>query len=592
MVPKVSVIITIYNREKYIEDCARSLFEQTLDDVEFLFVDDASTDNSVMILRNLLKNYPKRRSMTKIICLEKNGGRAFARQTGIDNVTGEYVIHVDSDDWVDLDMLEKLYEKAKETYADIVGCNVTHEYGSYKRIFSQDYSDDMDENIRRLLNGKIFPSLCTSLTHSSLIRDNHITFPQGLDTGEDLLFNLNLYLHAQKVVGVENPFYHYRHTEDSGSFKHTEKSINSVIEVSRRIEYIMRETGNYERFEHEILFRKFSMKCALITKFDNQAYNQLWLKLFPETHKYIWSYKQFNWKRRLELSLAANNHFKLALLFNKILRFQNRIRKSFCSPIIRYLFFLFWGIFFCGYCILHNLVPYYTPAEQKKSYDVFKNDDGIIRVAIIGDSWAYLHKSHQCIISSLINKKIKQEVRVRDYGICGLTSKGLYNSLFENDSIRSIIRWSPDYCVILIGVNDTEQKIGKSYFKKNMELILDFMVESKIIPVVIEIPNYGIEYTYYSRSIKEKMWRCFSMFLTRSNVNCINEYNNELQCILMKYHIGDDVLVVRTEDWNPIGWHDLRGIYTSDLMHINKKGYAVLDSCLANIIIDREYHEK
>ena len=133
MVPKVSVIITIYNREKYIEDCARSLFEQTLDDVEFIFVDDASTDNSVMILRELLKNYPKRRSMTKIICLEKNGGRAFARQTGIDNVTGEYVIHVDSDDWVDLDMLEKLYEKAKETYADIVGCNVAHEYKNYKQ---------------------------------------------------------------------------------------------------------------------------------------------------------------------------------------------------------------------------------------------------------------------------------------------------------------------------------------------------------------------------------------------------------------------------------------------------------------------------
>ena len=94
MIPKVSVIITIYNREKYIEDCARSLFEQTLDDVEFLFVDDASTDNSVMILRNLLEDYPKKKAMTKIICLKNNGGRAFARQTGIDNVTGEYYVIV------------------------------------------------------------------------------------------------------------------------------------------------------------------------------------------------------------------------------------------------------------------------------------------------------------------------------------------------------------------------------------------------------------------------------------------------------------------------------------------------------------------
>ncbi len=328
MVPKVSVIITIYNREKYIEDCARSLFEQTLDDVEFIFVDDASTDNSVMILRNLLKNYPKRRSMTKIICLEKNGGRAVARQTGIDNVTGEYVIHVDSDDWVDLDMMEKLFEKAEENHADIVGCNVTHEYRNYKRIFSQDYSDDMDENIRRLLNGRIFPSLCTSLTRSSLIRDNHITFPQGLDTGEDLLFNLDLYLHAKMVIGIDNPFYHYRHTEDSGSYQHTEKSIQSVIEVSCRIENLMREMGIYEKFEHEILFRKFSMKCALIVKFDNPVYNKLWLKLFPETHRYIWSYNQFSWKRRVELWLAAHNQFKLAVLFQRLLKWQHQFKRA------------------------------------------------------------------------------------------------------------------------------------------------------------------------------------------------------------------------------------------------------------------------
>ena len=328
MIPKVSVIITIYNREKYIEDCARTLFEQTLDDVEFIYIDDASADQSILILKNLLVNYPMRQSLTKIICLEKNSGRAVARQTGIDNSTGEYIIHVDSDDWVDCDMLEKLYLKAKKTNADIVGCNVTHEYKKYQRVFRQNYSDDMDENIRRLLNGEIFPSLCTSLTRTSLIKDNHIAFPQGLDTGEDLLFNLHLYLHAQKVIGIDDPSYHYRHTEDSGSFKHTEKSINSVIEVARRIESLLRENGNYDKFADVIQFRKFSMKCALITDFNNKDNNIAWLNLFPETHNSIWSYKQFNWKRRVELWLAAHNQFKLAVLFQKLLRLQHRFRAS------------------------------------------------------------------------------------------------------------------------------------------------------------------------------------------------------------------------------------------------------------------------
>ena len=328
IIPKVSVIVTVYNREKYLEECVRSLFEQTLDNVEYVFIDDASTDQSVSVLRRLLDDYPLRKSMTNMICQKTNGGRAVARQIGIDHVTGEYVIHVDSDDWVDLDMMELLYNRAKETDADIVGCNVTHEYRNSKRTFRQSYSNDMDENIRNLLNGQLFPSLCTSLTRTSLIKDNHITFPQGLDTGEDLLFNLHLYLHAYKVVGIDNPSYHYRHTEDSGSFKHTEKSINSVIEVARRIETLMKETGNYEKYEDDIQFRKFSMKCALITSFDNKEYNKAWLHLFPETHRYIWSYKQFSWKRRVEFWLAAHNQFGLAVCFQKLLKWQHGVRRS------------------------------------------------------------------------------------------------------------------------------------------------------------------------------------------------------------------------------------------------------------------------
>lgn len=324
--PKVTVIITIYNREHFIADCARSLFGQTLDDVEFLFVDDASTDNSVSVLEEVIAEYPTRKEMIHVLQMEQNGGRAVARQTGIDHATGEYVIHVDSDDWVDTDMLELLYTKAKETDADIVGCNITHEYKTYQKIFRQTYYETMDDNIRGLLNGKIFPSLCTSLTRTSLIKENHIIFPQGIDTGEDLLFNLQLYLHANKVIGIDAPSYHYRHTEESGSFKHTEKSIKSVIEVARRIDELMKEAGNYERFKYDILFRKFSMKSALVITFDNEDNNQAWLHLFPETHPYIWSYKQFEWKRRLQLWLAAHNMFAMAKFFQRLLRFQHKLR--------------------------------------------------------------------------------------------------------------------------------------------------------------------------------------------------------------------------------------------------------------------------
>lgn len=324
--PKVTVIITIYNRERFIGECARSLLEQTLDDVEFLFVDDASTDNSLSVLQAVLDNYPARRHMAHVLRMKQNGGRAVARQTGVDQATGEYIIHVDSDDWIDNDMLELLYLKAKETGADIVGCNITHEYKKCQTVFKQSYFDSINDNISGLLNGKIFPSLCTSLTRTILIKNNNIRFSRGVDTGEDLLFNLQLYLHANKVIGIENPSYHYRHTEESGSYNLTEKDIKSVIDVAIRIDELMKQTDNYEKFKYDILFRKFSMKCGLVMSFDNKQNNQTWLHLFPETHPYIWSFKQFDWKRRVEYWLAAHRLFGLASLFQRILRFQHKVR--------------------------------------------------------------------------------------------------------------------------------------------------------------------------------------------------------------------------------------------------------------------------
>ncbi len=324
--PKVSIIVTIYNREKYVEKCARSLFEQTLDHIEYLFIDDASTDNSIPVLESVIEEYPKRKPFVRVIKQSVNGGRAVARQIGIEHASGEYIIHVDSDDWVDKNMMELLYLKAKETDADIVGCNITHEYATYQRIFHQQYFSSMDDNIKGLLSGALFPSLCTSLTRASLIRDYHIDFPRNIDTGEDLLFNINLFLHAHRAVGIASPSYHYRHTEDSGSYKHTDRSIKSVIEVARRIEELMKETGNYEKFKDDIQFRKFSMKCALITNFDNKDNNHAWLRLFPETHPFIWSYKQFSWKRRVEFWFAAHNMFFAARLFQKMLRYQHRLR--------------------------------------------------------------------------------------------------------------------------------------------------------------------------------------------------------------------------------------------------------------------------
>ena len=228
---KISIIIAVYNCEKYIEACVRSLFEQTLNDIEYVFVNDATPDNSITVLEKVIEDYPTRKPFFKIINLKKNGGVSNARKIGIENATGEYVIHADSDDWIDKDMYERLYRKAKETDADIVGCNFLHEYTDIQYVFRQQYSDSKEENISRLINGRIFPSLCTSLTRRSLIKDNNITFPVGLNMGEDLFFNLQLYLLAKKIVSIDWAPYHYRHTEDSSCVLRTRKSTILLLQA-------------------------------------------------------------------------------------------------------------------------------------------------------------------------------------------------------------------------------------------------------------------------------------------------------------------------------------------------------------------------
>ncbi len=116
----VSIIVPIYNVEKYIERCAVSLFEQDFEDIEYIFVNDCTPDNSIQILEEVIEKYPNRKSNVKIIHYKANKGLGSARKTGLEQATGEYVLHIDSDDWVELDMVLCLYNKAIETDADIV----------------------------------------------------------------------------------------------------------------------------------------------------------------------------------------------------------------------------------------------------------------------------------------------------------------------------------------------------------------------------------------------------------------------------------------------------------------------------------------
>ena len=131
--PAVSVIVPVYNTEKYLEECVRSLVEQTLSDMELIFVDDGSTDASPQILENYRSRYPER----ILVITRENGGQGMARNVGLSVATGEYVGFVDSDDYVDRRMYAAMYTRAKSEDLDLVECDFHYlsEEGKEQRAY-------------------------------------------------------------------------------------------------------------------------------------------------------------------------------------------------------------------------------------------------------------------------------------------------------------------------------------------------------------------------------------------------------------------------------------------------------------------------
>ena len=168
--PKVSVIVPVYNVGKYIDKCLKSLVEQTLSDIEIIIVNDGSTDDSKKVIDNYIERYPE-----KIVYLEKkNGGLSDARNYGIPYAKGEYIAFLDSDDYVELDMYEKMYETAKKENSDMVECDFYWEYpNKTKKDIGVIYSgqNEMLENVRVVAWNK--------LIKREILEISKIQFPKG-----------------------------------------------------------------------------------------------------------------------------------------------------------------------------------------------------------------------------------------------------------------------------------------------------------------------------------------------------------------------------------------------------------------------------
>ena len=224
---EVSIIVAVYRAEKYIRRCLDSLRNQTLNCFEVVLVDDGSPDLSGVIC----DEYAAKDKRFSVIH-KKNGGVSSARQTGLDNARGEFVIHVDPDDWVDPEMLESLVECARKNSSDVVICDMFEEGKNGQRYIEQKPSSlDTLEYCNDLISEKLHGSCCNKLVRRSCIIENNIKFQLNLVMREDELFNIHLAKLPLSISYLHKAFYHYDMTinEYSVVASVSEKKLNSLI---------------------------------------------------------------------------------------------------------------------------------------------------------------------------------------------------------------------------------------------------------------------------------------------------------------------------------------------------------------------------
>lgn len=250
-----------------------------------------------------------------------------------------------------------------------------------------------------------------------------------------------------------------------------------------------------------------------------------------------------------------------------------------------------WRIILTGFVTISSIIlgyiicDYYYPPSEKQAYQVTCHHDDTLRIAYIGDSWAFGHNNHACIIPQIINDSLHKPAIVESLGLSGLTSKEIYYELFENESLKHFMEKGHDYCFISAGINDTYKKMSILYYQKSMDCIIRFLLSNHIHPIIQDIPDYNIERAFEKQKTSNKIIRHLSMFVNDTPLDCKQEFRDALDKLILEKGYQDKVSIIRYQSWNSNFTKDLNNFYVGDQMHLNNRGYERLDSAIAKTIL-------
>lgn len=327
MNPKVSILVPIHNVSPFIVKCAESLFNQTFEDIEYIFVNDATPDDSMDKLLKVIDRYPDRKEQTSIIHHNINKGSAAARNSAIDASRGDFISFVDSDDYIDPEMIETLYNKAITENADVVVCNLIKEFPDRSLICNDVVSDNPDDNfINMIMHKRAYPSLCNKLIHNSLYKRSDCCIPERLNYCEDWFIMIHVYYFAKKIVKTDRAFYHYLQQSNSITKTINRMHFENVIQFWTLTDKFLIGQNIIGKYQRLIEFPKVESKVHLMIDTHSSKLRRDYATMFQveETH----CFNQFKRGERLMLLLVHYRLFCFAQLFHNYLITKNFIKRK------------------------------------------------------------------------------------------------------------------------------------------------------------------------------------------------------------------------------------------------------------------------
>ncbi|MFI3285195.1 MAG: glycosyltransferase family A protein [Rikenellaceae bacterium] len=317
----ISVIIPIYNVERYIERCLVSLFTQTkTTGVEFILVNDATPDDSMLVAEKLVSQF--KNLSVLIINKSCNEGLALARQSGVDAASGDYIIHIDSDDWCEPTMLADLWTEVQSSSPDIIVCDYYFNRRSGQELICANMTNDNIECIYTMMQDESKGAVWNKLFKRELYLQNGVRSTVRVNMWEDIYICSQLFYFAQKIVYLNKSFLHYMR-DNAGCITSTPniKQFHDMQCVVKELDQFF--DANDGVHKNILLSRKAYLKITLLGHFRGEEQRH-YLSLYPEINNHIWHLDGFRLHKKIGLFLAGKNQQALFNMINGIREFAIR----------------------------------------------------------------------------------------------------------------------------------------------------------------------------------------------------------------------------------------------------------------------------